>query len=430
MKKVQLFTAAALMMAFTVRAEVWTFSDCVNYAREHNINLRKAVLTEQSGLYDLEEAKGQWEPTIDFATSHSYSNYPWSDNRKNSYNGTVELNAGWTVWNGGKRENTIKRSQIQTEINKLSTGQTLRTLETDLLQVYVNLLYAREAITIYESAEELSGAQADRARQLMEAGRVSRVDYAQLQSQYEQDKYASVNARATYDSRRMELKKLLELGIDADIEPADEEWTAEQVLAALPPIDESFQLACSTDLQLKSLGLQQEESEIDIEIAKAGRRPSLSLNAGVGTGYTAPGAVFGTQIKQAWGEQIGLTLSVPLLDGKKTRTAVARAKIQQLNSGLDIDLRNTELAQQVESWYIDTRSAQARFTAAEQQLESARLTADLTNEQFQLGLVNPVELMTAHDNYLEAQHTLLQAKYMAILGQKMITYYRTAQVSI
>lgn len=430
MKKVQILTAAALMLASVVRAEVWTYDDCVAYAREHNINLRKAALNEQSGLYDLEEAKGQWEPTLDFNTSHSYSNYPWSENRKNSYNGSVGLNAGWTVWNGGKRENTIKRSQIQTEIDKLATGETLRTLETDLLQVYVNLLYAREAIIIYESAQEVSGAQADRARQLMESGRISRVDYVQLQSQYEQDRYAAVNARATYDSRRMELKKLLQLGIDADIEPADVEWTAEQVLAVLPPIGESYVMAQDNDLQLRSLGLQQQSSAIDVELARAGRRPNISLNAGVGTGITAPGISAGTQLKQSWGEQIGASLSIPILDGRKTRAATARARIQEMNAGLDIDLRNTELAQLIESWYIDTRSAQARYTAATQQLESAKLTAELTGEQFRLGLVNPVELMTAHNAYIEAQYTLLQAKYMAILGQRMINYYRTSEVRL
>lgn len=425
-----LMLTAALMLASAAGAEVWTYDDCVGYARDHNISLRKARLSEQTGLYDLEEAKGQWEPTLDFVTSHNYSNYPWSDSRKNSYNGNVGLNAGWTVWNGGKRENTVRRSELQTEIDKLTTGQTLRTLETDLLQVYINLLYARESITIYQSAEKVSGAQADRARQLMEAGRLSRVDYAQLQSQYEQDRYATVNARATYDSRLMELKRLLQLGIDAEIEPADVEWTAEQVLAALPPIDESYAMACGTDLELKSLDLLQQQSGIDIDLARAGRRPNISLNAGVGTGYSAPGGAFGTQLKQSWGEQIGLTLSVPILDGRKTRTAVAKAKVQEINAALDTELRNTELAQQVESWYIDTRSAQSRYSAAVTQLESARVTAELTSEQFALGLVNPVELMTAHNNYLEAQHTLLQAKYMAMLGQKMITYYRTAEVSI
>lgn len=84
----------------------------------------------------------------------------------------------------------------------------------------------------------------------------------------------------------------------------------------------------------------------------------------------------------------------------------------------------------MENWYIDTRSAQSRYTAAEEQLRSAELSAELTNEQFELGLVNPVDLMTAHNNLTDARHTLLQAKYMAMLGQKMIEFYRTSVISL
>ena len=418
------------LVAMSGTAGTWTYSDCVEYAREHNISLQKSRLTEESSEYSLEESKAQWQPTLDFATSHSVSNYPWSEGTKNSYNSSYGLNAGWTVWNGGLRENSIKQSKLRTEINRLTTGDIIRTLETDMLQVYINILYAKESVRIYEEAAKVSLAQSERARQLMEAGKISKVDYAQLNAQYEQDHYALVNARSTYDSRRMELKQLLELGIDAEINLADVEWSAAQVLAELPPISESYQLAIDTDLRIKALEIEKSSSDLDVAIAKAGYMPKISLNAGVGTGYYAPGKSFGSAMKQGWNESLGLTLSIPILDNKKTKTAVAQARVAQLDAQLDINQRQSDIAQIVENWYIDTRSAQSRYSAAETQLESARLSDELTNERFNLGYVNTVELMTAHNAYVEAQHTLLQAKYMAMLGQKMVEFYRNATVTL
>lgn len=418
------------LVAMSGTAGTWTYSDCVEYAREHNISLQKSRLTEESSEYSLEESKAQWQPTLDFATSHSVSNYPWSEGTKNSYNSSYGLNAGWTVWNGGLRENSIKQSKLRTEINRLTTGDIMRTLETDLLQVYINILYAKESVRIYEEAAKVSLAQSERARQLMEAGKISKVDYAQLNAQYEQDHYALVNARSTYDSQRMELKQLLELGIDAEINLADVEWSAAQVLAELPPISESYQLAIDTDLRIKALEIEKSSSDLDVAIAKAGYMPKISLNAGVGTGYYAPGKSFGSAMKQGWNESLGLTLSIPILDNKKTKTAVAQARVAQLDAQLDINQRQSDIAQIVENWYIDTRSAQSRYSAAETQLESARLSDELTNERFNLGYVNTVELMTAHNAYVEAQHTLLQAKYMAMLGQKMVEFYRNATVTL
>lgn len=428
--KQYIISTALLLVALSVSARTWTYAECVEYARQHNISLQKSILNEESANYNLEESKAQWQPSIDFATTHGFTNTPWGDGTKNAYNSSYGLNAGWTVWNGGQRENTIKQNKIRTQISRLNTGNILRSLETDILQAYMNILYAKESITIYEEAVKVSEAQAERGRQLMEAGKISKVDYTQLRSQYEQDRYSLVNAQGTYDTRRMELKELLELGIDGDINPADVEWTAEQVLAALPPLDESYRMAIATDLKIQGLELEKDASELDIDIAKAGRSPKISLNAGIGTGYYAPGGAFGTSLKKSLNESLGLTLSIPILDNKKTSSAVARARVAKLEAELDIDSRQTELGRLVENWYIDTRSAQSRFSAAETQLESAQLTDELTNEQFKLGYVNIIELMTAHNNYIEARHSLLQAKFMAILGQKMIQYYRTAEISL
>lgn len=421
---------ASIASINSVSAEVWSYAECVDYAKTHNISLQKLQLNMQTADYDEEEAKAQWQPSLDFSTSHSYSNMPWGINGKNAYNGQLGLNAGWTVWNGGAREKNIERSKLNTEISRIDTQDAFRTLETDLLQVYLNILYARENILIYEETEKLSAAQAERMKALWEAGRASKVDYAQLKAQNEQDKYNLVNARGTYDTRRMELKRLLQLGIDNNVDLEDVQITAQQILMQLPPIEGSYELAVENDLQLKGLKLQQEGADIDVDIAKASGRPNISLNAGIGTGYYAPGGAFGNQLKQALNENIGLSLNIPILDNKRTKIAVAKARVQQLNAKLDSDQRLTDIAQTVENWYIDTRAAQSRYLAAEQQVESAKASNDLTNEQFNLGLVNTIELMTVHNNLLEARQSLLQAKYMALLGQKMIEYYRTTKVSL
>lgn len=228
----------------------------------------------------------------------------------------------------------------------------------------------------------------------------------------------------------MELKKLLELGIDTDIELQDVDWSDEQILGMLPDMASTYELALRNDLQLQSLGLEKDGAGIDIDIAKAGKRPKISLNAGVMTGYDAPGRSFGNSVKQAFGENVGLSLTVPIFNNKQTKSAVARARLQQFDAQLSIDQRSNELSQQVENWFIDTRSSQARFMAAGEQLRAARLTSELTDEKFDLGLVNTVELMQAHNDLLEAQFGLLQAKYMAMLGHKMIEYYREAKITL
>lgn len=428
-----LLTLTAIILAAatgTGHAETRSYQWCVDYARENNITLRKSLISQNTAEVDLSEAKGAGLPTLSADVSQGVSTNPWNNGNKSGYTSSYGLNAGWTVWNGGEREATIRRSEIETEISRLDTDAQMQSLETGILEIYLNLLYARESITICEQAEALSLAQAERAKAMMESGRVSRVDYAQLNSQYEQDKYATVNARATYETRCMELKKLLELGIDETVEPEEIATDENALLASLPDMAATYRLALSNDRTLESLTLGKEAADADIEIARAGGKPKISLNGGVGTGYNAPGISFGSSMKQSLGANLGVTLSVPIADGRKTRSAVARARLQKLDSDLDIEQRETLLAQNVENTYIDTRSAQARYTAALSRLEATEISNDLTNEQFALGLVNPVELLTAHNNLMEAKFTVLQAKYMALLGLKMIEYYRDNRITL
>lgn len=123
-------------------------------------------------------------------------------------------------------------------------------------------------------------------------------------------------------------------------------------------------------------------------------------------------------------------MNVPIFDQKQTKTAVAKAKIQKMSADLDIEDRKNEIEQLIEELYISLSNNQAKYQAGITQVESAALSAELTNLQFENGLVNPVELLQAHNNELQARSELLQAKYMVLLDKKMLEYYRTATVTL
>ncbi len=249
----------------------WTYDDCIRYAREHNISLRQSRLSEQSAEYTLDASRAQWQPTIDFSTSHSYINTPWAESKPNAYNSSYGFQGQWQVFDGGVRSNTIKRDRILLESARLATENQLRTLDTDILSLFLNILYAREDIDIRSAAADLSRAQAERGKALLESGRISKVDYAQLLSQSDQDQYALVNARATFDTRRMELKQLLQLGYDTTLDIAPCDWTRQQVLAPLPDIEQSYELARDIDVRHEALLLDRDAAAVDVDIAKAGR---------------------------------------------------------------------------------------------------------------------------------------------------------------
>lgn len=411
----------------------WTYDECVEYAKANNITLKQTQLTWESGNYDLEAARAQWFPTLDFSTSHGFTNYPSpaDGQRNNTYSGSYGLNAGWTVYNGGKRQNTIKQQELSGQVNSLAVDAVYNNLETEIMVCYLQILYAREAIGIAKQTCEVSLVQKERAYALMEAGKLSRVDYIELESQYLTDEYNVVTAESTYRSRKLELKQLLELGIEVDMEIPDLTFSEEDVLQPLPDKSTVYYAAISWLPEIQSLLLQEDISDLDIKIAKAGYYPTISLSASVGTGTNSGSDYnFGDQLLNNLNENIGISLSIPILDNKTNKTAVAKAKIAKMNTQLDYESKLVDVAQTVESYHIEATNAQAQYISGKKQLESAELTDELTNEQFKLGMVNILELLSSHNTLLSARQQLLQSKYTAIMNIKMLEFYQNQGINL
>ncbi len=413
-------------------AEKWTYSQCLEYAYSKNINLQQKILANQQDAATLEQSKAQWTPTLNFSTTQGFINYasPADGQTNNIYSGTYGLNASWLVYNGNIRKNQIKYDEMQQQISALGIDDYRYTLQTEILTRYLNILYAREAITIAEKNLAVSKYQMERAEQLMNSGKLSRVDYSQIESQYHTDQYSLTEAQTNLSSAKVSLKSLLELNIATEFDVADITFSDAELNAELPRKTDVFDTACSWMPALKRYKLASDAEQYAIDIARGGYYPTVSLNAGVGTSNQTGNGNLGTQLKDRLNEQVSLTVSVPILDQKKNKTAVTKAKIAQLNADLDYESAVTSLSQTIEGIYIDAENAQSKYESCSEKLKSATLTDELVNEQFNLGLVNTLDLLNAHQSLLTAQQELLQAKYLTILNKRLLEFYQTQQISL
>ncbi len=410
----------------------WSFNDCVDWATANNTEIRRTLLDILQADQDIASAKDQWLPTVGFATTQSYTNFPAAAEgaKSNIYGSQYGINANWTVWEGNVRKYRLESSKILRRQQELAGEDVIKTLELGILQAYLNIMYAMETVTIAEKTLEVSTSQTERARRLMEAGRTSKVDYAQIESQKAQDTYNLVQARNNLETSKMTLKKILQLGLDTEMEIVLTIFADKDVFTPLPAKEAVYDIAAGWLPGLRSNELNRDLYANDVKIAKAGRLPSVSLSGGVGTSYNSGGRAWGPQMGHNLNENIGLSLNVPIFDANSTRRAVAKAKLAELNYDLTRAELLNDLSQTIEGLYIDADNARAGYTAGVSRLEAATLTDNLVNRQFELGLVNPLELLTAHNNLLNARLELVQSKYMAILAQKTINYYATRQIAI
>lgn len=422
----------------------WDLQTCIDYALQQNITLRKNRLNAESAQVDVKSARAALFPSLSASVSQRIVNRPKSETNtiidgdnitssqsKTSYNGSYGIDANWTLYNGGRRLNTLKQQQLNRRIAELAVAQSENNIEESIAQTYVQILYAAEAVKVNEATLEVSQAECERARQLFEAGSIARSDLAQLEAQVSTDKYQLVTAQATLQDYKLQLKQLLELDGEAEMNLYLPTLGTENVLAPLPTKSDVYRSALALRPEIEAGKLNVQASDLDIRIARAGYLPTLSLTAGIGTSHAnSNDFTFSEQVKQNWNNSLGLTVSVPIFNNRQTKSAVEKAKLQRQTSELDLLDDQKALYKTIESLWLDANSAQQRYAAATEKLRSTQTSYELIQEQFNLGMKNTVELLTEKNNLLNAQQETLQAKYMAILNRQLLRFYQGEEITL
>ena len=438
-KKTKLLLTLLTVATLPLNAQrQWTLDDCVNYAMEHNITLQKARLQQQSAAEDVKAQKGALLPTLSASTNQSVGYRPWQDNGvatvtngqvnakvdKTYYNGSYGLNAQWTVWNGNRNRNNIRLSQLQEQQADLNVAEQANSIEERICQLYVQCLYLNEAIGVSRATLETSRKNEQRGQEMVEVGLLSKADQAQLTSQRANDEYNLVEAESQLANYKLQLRQLLELRADEDFDIAVPAATDEQALGEIPALQTVYEQALASRPEIENSKLSIESSKLNLAIAKAGWLPTLSATGGLSTSTNSlSNNGWGNQMKTNFNMSGGLSLSIPIFDGKQTKTNVNKARIQQQQALLDLQDQQKQLYQTIEGYWLDATTNQQRFRAAQASVASAESSYELLQEQFNVGLKNIVELMNGKDNLLQAQQQQLQAKYQTLLNQQLLSFY-------
>ena len=420
----------------------WDLQSCIDYAKEQNITIRKNRITAASTQIDVKTAKAALFPSLSFSTSQQVVNRPYqetssrvsgseiiSSNSKTSYN--YGLNASWTLYNGNKRLKTIQQEKLNNQVAELDVATSENNIQESIAQVYIQILYAAESVKVNESTLQVSIAQRDRGQELLNAGSIAKSDFAQLEAQVSTDRYQLVTAQATLEDYKLQLKQLLELDGENEMNIYLPALSDENVLAPLPTKKDVYIRALSLRPEIEASKLNVEASELGIGIAKSSYLPTISLSAGIGTNHTSGSDfTFGEQVKNGWNNSIGLSVSVPIFNNRQTKSAVQKAKLQYETSMLSLLDEQKTLYKTIEGLWLDANSAQQRYAAANEKLKSTQISYELISEQFNLGMKNTIELLTEKNNLLQAQQEQLQAKYMAILNMQLLKFYQGDQLAI
>lgn len=423
--------------------KLWTIDDCINYAMQNNITLQKSRLQLQAAGEDVRASKGALLPTLNANTSQSLGYRPWQDAGtatvtngqvntkvdKTYYNGNYGLNLQWTVWNGNKNRNNLRLSRLSEQQGELNVQEQANSIQERIAQLFVQCLYLHEAIGVSQAGLETSQKNENRGKEMVEVGKMSKADLAQLTAQRATDEYSVVEAQSQLANSKLQLKQLLELTGEQDFDIAIPPSTDDEALAIIPALQTVYEQALATRPEIDNKKLAIESSNLSLAIAKAGWLPTVSVSGGFTTSTNSlTSNSWGNQMKTNTNMSAGLTLSVPIFDGWQTRSSVNKARIQQQQAQLDLLDEQKTLYQTIEGYWLDATTNQQKFRAATTTVESEQQSYDLLSEKFALGLTNIIELLQGKDKLLSAQQNQLQSKFLTILNLQLLRFYSGATI--
>lgn len=434
----------ALLIAaapLATQAKQWSLKDCIDYALANNISLQKTQLTKASAQEDYLQSKAALLPSLNASTSQSVNYTPWvasgisSDGFSRAsidkvyYNGTYSVAGNYTIWNGNKNKNQVKLNKLVAEAAELDSATQAVKLQEQIATLYVQILYSTEAIKVNQESYASSLQNEERGKEMVKIGKMSQADLAQLTAQRAQDEFNIVQAESNVKNYKRQLKELLQITSDEAFDINVPNTTDAMALDAIPALNGVYAAALENRPEFKTFQNQLAQNDLTIQIAKAGKLPTISANAGVSTSSTSMNnKAWGTQLKTNFNMGGGISVSVPLFDNRTTKTQVNKALLQRESIQLDLKNQQTQLYSTIENYWLQASTNQSQFKAAKVSTESAQTSYNLLSEQFKLGLKNIVELRTGKDNLLKAKQNELQAKYMTILNLNILKFYKDGHI--
>lgn len=423
----------------------WTLQDCINYATDHSIEILKSKAQTDITTENVKRQKANWLPTLSANSSQSLTYRPFqegatgfvngnamsSSSKKTSYNGSYGINAYWTVFNGNQTNNNIKIAKLQSEESELNTLTSINTIKEQIVQLYINIMYTREALEVNKELLKQDSVLYKRGQELLSQGQIAKYELLELQAAVANGKYDIVNSATQIDQYLLQLKQLMSLPSEEHFDIANITLDDAHTLAAVPETQSVYSSALKQRPEIKAADLSIKEAELNYKVAKAGFLPTISLSAGFGDNHSSgSNKDWFEQMKRNLDGSVGVTISVPILDGRSNKTNTRKARIEQTIATLDKEDASRDLYYSIANYRLNAYNNQQKYIAGTEKLNYNQENYNAIYTKAQIGTMNIVETLNARTSLLNAKQDVLQSKYLTAYNRSMLNFYANNQLDL
>jgi outer membrane protein len=452
MKKISLILLCACLCTSIQAQKQWTLEECIQYAIANNITIKQIELQQENAEINLNTSQNSRLPDLGAGIGQNW-NFGFTSGRDNVNNNQNNSNTNFSVsssmplFTGFRISNEIARDKLELKAATENLQKAKEDLSLNIASLFLQVLFNKELLKVNQEQLNLSQTQVAKTKSLVEVGKVPQSQLYDIESQVAKDEVSVIEAKNNLALSLLDLAQSLELenATSFDIYTPEIENVIEEYMSSVQPPQIIFNNALSYKPVIKAQEYKMESAEKTLNIAKSGYLPTLSLNAGYGTGYyyvynlkgvnPATGLpfqneIFSDQIKNSSREYIGLSLNIPIFNRFAVRNQVRNAQINIHNQQLELDNVKKTLYKEIQTAYLNATAAQEKYRASGKAVKASTESFKYAQERYEVGKSSVFEFNEAKNKWVQSQSEQIQAKYDYIFRTKILDFYNGVPIGL
>ena len=466
----------AFQLNINAQDNKWDLRRCVEYGMQNNVSVKQAEIQADRSSINFQQSSLQYWPTLSYGLTHGFSFGRTLDRTTNAYTSRsamfqqMSLQSNVLLFNFNSARNNVLANKYALDADRASVDKAKNDIALNIAQQYLLALLSYEQVGISLLVLDQTKAQLSNTRKLVDAGSLPELNAAELEATVARDSATYVQAKSQAELDKLSLKSVLNLPADQVFElviPPVDKIPVDNILEIYP--DDVFQVALTSQPQIRVNDLRRLAAEKGLKVAEAQMKPTISafgqlatnfnqfLLKGSGVNFTGEQETgsyikqgssvvpvysptyevlykkrnfseywdgFSKQLRDQFGQGVGLTVNVPIFNGGQARANMMRARVDIKSSQLSIDRDKLQLKQDIYTAYYSASGAFQTYLAREKALETSIRSFELASKRYELGVMQTIEWLANQNNLTKARIDKAVAQYEYIFRMKVLEFYK------
>lgn len=370
-----------------------TLEECLEIAEEYHPTLAGSAAAIAADRGRLKQAAVADRLTVSGTLSQGRS----GNERAEDSSFSAGASANLKVFDSNRTKYSIEAQSNTLAATQENARQTLLDIRTGVKSAYMSLLLNKEIAVQREESVQAYARHLEQATGFYEAGSKPWYDVTKAQVDLGNARLALVEAEANIETAKAELLNAMGVSIEEDFDVLPVAWNISENVERGA---ERTALENRADFKAAVLKIDAGRATLGAEARNAS--PTVSLSGG----YNGGGSYVGN-LDRDW--NIGLKMSIPIVDGGETKARVETAQAQLDSLEATHEKLRQDILLDVRKTATDLKKARERIRLSEITLVNAEENRRLAEGRYETGVGDALEVTDALLSLTEAQLTKYQA---------------------